>query len=119
DPGLELGAVAAALERAFDPAAALEPRAEGPWLPAERYSEALLLAQAFARRGPGRLHGARCARAQARRRGARACPRARATAAGPPSARGGARGGRMTKNRFRTWPPSAPPLLKAVLGRGI
>jgi DNA polymerase-3 subunit epsilon len=53
DAGLELGAVAAALERAFDPAAALEPRAEGPWLPAERYSEALLLAQAFAGRAPG------------------------------------------------------------------
>ena len=53
DPGLELGAVAAALERALDPAAALEPRAEGPWLPAERYSEALLLAQAFAGRAPG------------------------------------------------------------------
>ena len=53
DPGLELGAVAAALERALDPAAALEPRAEGPWLPAERYSEALLLAQAFAGRAAG------------------------------------------------------------------
>ena len=35
------------------PAAALEPRAEGPWLPAERYAEALLLAQAFAGRAPG------------------------------------------------------------------
>jgi DNA polymerase III subunit epsilon len=53
DPGLELGAVAASLERALDPAAALEPRAEGPWLPAERYSEALLLAQAFAGRAAG------------------------------------------------------------------
>ena len=53
DPGLELGAVAAALERALDPAASLEPRAEGPWLPAERYSEALLLAQAFAGRAVG------------------------------------------------------------------
>ena len=53
DPGLELGAVAAALERALDPAAVLEPRAEGPWLPAERYSEALLLAQAFAGRAVG------------------------------------------------------------------
>ena len=45
--------MAAALERALDPAVALEPRAEGPWLPAERYSEALLLAQAFAGRAPG------------------------------------------------------------------
>src|SRR5204863_7364283 len=46
DPGLELGAVAAALERALDPAAGIEPRAEGPWLPAERYAEAVLLAPA-------------------------------------------------------------------------
>ncbi|MDX6629669.1 MAG: polymerase subunit epsilon, partial [Gaiellales bacterium] len=53
DPGLELGAVAAALERALDPAGSLEPRAEGPWLPAERYSEALLLAHAFAGRAAG------------------------------------------------------------------
>jgi hypothetical protein len=53
DPRLELGAVASALERALDPAAGLEPRAEGPWLPAERYSEALLLAQAFAGRAGG------------------------------------------------------------------
>jgi DNA polymerase-3 subunit epsilon len=53
DPRLELGAVAAALERALDPDAALEPRAEGPWLPAHRYSEALLLARAFSGRAPG------------------------------------------------------------------
>jgi DNA polymerase-3 subunit epsilon len=53
DPGLELAAVASELERAFAPGAALEPRAEGPWLPAERYAEALLLAQAFAGRAPG------------------------------------------------------------------
>jgi hypothetical protein len=31
----------------------LQPRAEGPWLPAERYSEALLLARAFSGRAPG------------------------------------------------------------------
>ena len=53
DPGLELAAVARALERALDPAAAIEPRAEGPWLPAERYAEALLLAHAFAGRAQG------------------------------------------------------------------
>jgi DNA polymerase-3 subunit epsilon len=53
DPGLELGVVAQAVERALHPAAALEPRAEGPWLPAERYAEALLLAQAFVGRAPG------------------------------------------------------------------
>ena len=91
DPGLELGAVAAALERAFDPTAALEPRAEGPWLPAERYSEALLLAQAFAGRAPGVVPVACTAPdaldAQARGRGARARPGARAAAARPPPAR--------------------------------
>jgi DNA polymerase III subunit epsilon len=53
DPGLELGVLAQALERALDPAAQLAPRAEGPWLPAERSAEALLLAQAFAGRAPG------------------------------------------------------------------
>jgi DNA polymerase-3 subunit epsilon len=53
DPGLELGAVASELERAFAPGAALAPLPEGPWLPAERYAEALLLAQAFAGRAPG------------------------------------------------------------------
>ena len=53
DPGLELGAVARELEQAATPGAALEPRAQGPWLPAERYAEALLLAQAFAGRAPG------------------------------------------------------------------
>jgi DNA polymerase-3 subunit epsilon len=53
DPGLELGAVARALERALESAAAIEPQAEGPWLPAERYAEALLLAQAFAGRAAG------------------------------------------------------------------
>ena len=53
DPGLELGAVARELERASVPGAELEPRAEGPWLPAVRYAEALLLAQAFAGRAPG------------------------------------------------------------------
>jgi DNA polymerase-3 subunit epsilon len=53
DPGLELGAVARELERAAVPGAELEPRAEGPWLPATRYAEALLLAQAFAGRAPG------------------------------------------------------------------
>ena len=53
DPGLELAAVAQALERALDPAAVPEPRAEGPWLPAERLAEALLLAHAFAGRAPG------------------------------------------------------------------
>ena len=53
DPGLELGAVARELERAAIPGAELEPRAEGPWLPAARYAEALLLAQAFAGRAPG------------------------------------------------------------------
>ncbi len=35
------------------PVPELEPRAEGPWLPAVRYAEALLLAQAFAGRAPG------------------------------------------------------------------
>jgi DNA polymerase-3 subunit epsilon len=53
DPRLELGVVAQALERALDPAAALEPRAEGPWLPADRSADALLLAHAFAGRAPG------------------------------------------------------------------
>ena len=53
DPRLELAAVAAALERALAPEAALEPRAEGPWLPAERHAEALLLTHAFAGRAPG------------------------------------------------------------------
>ena len=53
DPGLELGAVARELERAVPPAAELEPQAEGPWLPAERYAQALLLAHAFAGRAPG------------------------------------------------------------------
>jgi hypothetical protein len=53
DPGLELGAVARELERAIPPAVELEPHAEGPWLPADRYAEALLLAQAFAGRAPG------------------------------------------------------------------
>ncbi len=53
DPGLELSAVARALERALDPGAVLAPRAEGPWLPAERLGEALLLAHAFAGRAPG------------------------------------------------------------------
>ena len=53
DPGLELGAVARELERAAAPGAELEPPAQGPWLPAERYAEALLLAQAFAGRAPG------------------------------------------------------------------
>jgi len=53
DPGLELGAVARALARALDPAAALEARAQGPWMPAERLAEALLLAHAFAGRAPG------------------------------------------------------------------
>jgi DNA polymerase III subunit epsilon len=53
DPGLELAAVAAGLERALAPAVVLEPRAQGPWLPAERYSEALLLGQAFAGRSAG------------------------------------------------------------------
>jgi DNA polymerase-3 subunit epsilon len=53
DPGLELTAVARELERALAPAAAIEPRAEGPWLPAERYAEALLLTHAFAGRARG------------------------------------------------------------------
>ena len=53
DPGLELGVLAQALERALDPAAALEPRAEGPWLPADRSADALALAHAFAGRAPG------------------------------------------------------------------
>jgi hypothetical protein len=53
DPGLELSSISAAIERALDPAATLEPRAEGPWLPAERYSQALLLAHAFAGRATG------------------------------------------------------------------
>ena len=96
DPGLELGAVAAALERALDPAAALEPRAEGPWLPAERYAEALLLAQAFAGRAPGVVPVA-CTAPDAlalRRVAAARAPRARARAAAarPPPARRGARG---------------------------
>jgi DNA polymerase III subunit epsilon len=53
DPGLELTAIARELERALDPAASIEPRAVGPWLPAARYAEALLLAQAFAGRARG------------------------------------------------------------------
>jgi DNA polymerase-3 subunit epsilon len=53
DPGLELTAVARELERALAPAAAMAPRAEGPWLPAERYAEALLLTHAFAGRARG------------------------------------------------------------------
>ncbi len=53
DPGLELGALAQALERALEPAAALPARAEGPWLPADRSADALLLAHAFAGRAPG------------------------------------------------------------------
>ena len=53
DPGLELTAIARELERSLDPAASLEPRAEGPWLPAARYAEAVLLAQAFSGRARG------------------------------------------------------------------
>jgi len=53
DPGLELGVVAQLVQRALDPAAEMEPRPQGPWLPAEGYAEALLLANAFAGRAPG------------------------------------------------------------------
>lgn len=53
DPGLELSAVARALARALAPAVELPPRAQGPWLPAERYREAILLGNAFAGRAPG------------------------------------------------------------------
>jgi len=53
DPGLELTAIARDLERALDPAASLEPKARGPWLPAARYAEAVLLGQAFAGRARG------------------------------------------------------------------
>ena len=54
DPGLELGrrrAVRSSARSTRPPRS--QPRAEGPWLPAERYAEALLLAQAFAGRAPG------------------------------------------------------------------
>jgi DNA polymerase III subunit epsilon len=53
DPGLELTAVARELERALASVAGLALRAEGPWLPAERYAEALLLTHAFAGRARG------------------------------------------------------------------
>jgi hypothetical protein len=53
EPGLELTAVARELERALAPEVALAPLAEGPWLPAERYSEAILLTSAFAGRARG------------------------------------------------------------------
>ena len=103
DPGLELGAVAAAIERALDPAAALEPRAEGPWLPAERYSEALLLARAFAGRAPGVVPVACTAPdalgAPARRGGSPPRAAARAAAARPPPARRRARGGCLNPRR--------------------
>ena len=52
-PASSSGAVAQRSSAPLDPAAALAPRAEGPWLPAERSAEALLLAQAFAGRAPG------------------------------------------------------------------
>jgi DNA polymerase-3 subunit epsilon len=53
EPGLELTALARELERGLFPAAAIAPRAQGPWLPAERHAEALLLAHAFAGRARG------------------------------------------------------------------
>ena len=52
-PGSSSAAVARELERALAPVAGLAPRAEGPWLPAERYAEALLLDHAFAGRARG------------------------------------------------------------------
>ena len=108
DPGLELGVLAQSLERALDPAEALAPRAEGPWLPAERYAEALLLAQAFAGRAPGVVPIA-CtapdALALKRVEGARRrVPLRVAAAAGPP--RAGRRARRRGLRAF--WPPGGP-----------
>jgi DNA polymerase-3 subunit epsilon len=53
EPGLELTAVACEIERGLAAGVAIEPPAAGPWLPAERCAEALLLTHAFAGRARG------------------------------------------------------------------
>ena len=105
DPGLELGRRRGRARTRARPRRGARAASRGPLA-----ARGALFRGAAARTGlrrartrgrADRLHGARCAGAQARRRGARARPRARAAAARPPSARRGARGGRMTKNWFR------------------